>query len=186
MIITRTWLSEFIDIKNKSLEDLSKALNDIGIEVDSTRNLRVADKVVVGFVKEKTKLENSDKLNVCKVDVGNEDLQIVCGAKNVAEGQFVAVALVGAKLGDLVIKKAKLRGVESAGMICSSTELGLAKINDGIMVLDESIGELELGKALNSYALFNDDLIEVELTPNRGDCLSIYGIARDLSAMISI
>lgn len=186
MIITRTWLSEFIDIKNKSLEDLSKALNDIGIEVDSTRNLRVADKVVVGFVKEKTKLENSDKLNVCKVDVGNEDLQIVCGAKNVAEGQFVAVALMGAKLGDLVIKKAKLRGVESAGMICSSTELGLAKINDGIMVLDESIGELELGKALNSYALFNDDLIEVELTPNRGDYLSIYGIARDLSAVYDI
>ncbi len=184
MIFTRTWLSEFIDLKDISLEQLSAKLNEIGIEVDNAYPLRVPDKVVVGLVKEKGKVENADKLSLCKVDVGEkEPLQIVCGAKNVAEGQYVAVALVGASLPNGInIKKAKLRGVESEGMICSSTELGLAKINDGIMVLDESVGELKLGKALNEYALFNDDFVEVELTPNRGDCLSVYGIARELSA----
>ncbi|TQR34607.1 phenylalanine--tRNA ligase subunit beta [Campylobacter sp. MIT 99-7217] len=186
MIITRTWLSEFIDISEKTLQDLVQTLNSIGIEVDKAHSLKVPDKVVVGFVKEKIKHENSDKLSICKVDVGEEDLQIVCGAKNVDEGQFVAVALVGAKLGDTSIKKTKLRGVESFGMICSSTELGFAKLCDGIMILDDSMGELITGKALNAYPLFNDDFIEVELTPNRGDCLSVYGIARDLSAAYDI
>ena len=184
MIFTRTWLSEFIDLKGISLEQLTAKLNEIGIEVDNAYPLRVPDKVVVGLVKEKGKVENADKLSLCKVDVGEkEPLQIVCGAKNVAAGQYVAVALVGASLPNGVsIKKAKLRGVESEGMICSSTELGFAKINDGIMVLDGSIGELKLGKALNEYEFFNDEFVEVELTPNRGDCLSVYGIARELSA----
>ena len=184
MIFTRTWLSEFIDLKDISLQQLSKKLNEIGIEVDNAYALKAPDKVVVGFVKEKSKVENSDKLSLCKVDIGEKDLlQIVCGAKNVDEGQFVAVALVGAVLPNgTKIAKTKLRGVESEGMICSSTELGFAKLNDGIMVLDESIGELKLGQNLNEYPIFNDDCIEVELTPNRGDCLSVYGIARELSA----
>ncbi|WP_297192059.1 phenylalanine--tRNA ligase subunit beta [uncultured Campylobacter sp.] len=182
MIFTRTWLGEFLNLENKNLNDIVVALNSIGIEVDSTKSLKVSDKVVVGFVKEKTKHENATKLNVCKVDIGDEDLQIVCGASNVDEGQFVAVALEGAKIGDMTIKKTKLRGVDSEGMICSSTELGFEKINDGIMILDDSIGVLELGKQLNAYPTFNDDFIEVELTPNRGDCLSVYGVARDLAA----
>ena len=183
MIFTRTWLNEFIDLDGISLEQISQKLNSIGIEVDNAYSLRVADKVVVGLVKEKKKLENSDKLNICKVNVGADELQIVCGAKNVEAGQYVAVALVGAVLPNgLKIQKAKLRGELSEGMICSSVELGLAKINDGIMVLDESIGKLECGKSLNEYPLFNDEFIEVELTPNRGDCLSVYGIARELSA----
>lgn len=182
MIFTRTWLNEFIDLEGISLTQISKKLNSIGIEVANAHSLRVVDKVVVGFVKEKNKVENADKLSLCKVDVGTNELQIVCGAKNVQAGQYVAVALVGASLPNGVkIQKAKLRGVESEGMICSSVELGLAKVNDGIMVLDESIGKLELGKALNEYALFDDEFIEVELTPNRGDCLSVYGIARELS-----
>lgn len=183
MIFTRTWLDEFIDLNGISLEQISQKLNSIGIEVDNAYSLRVVDKVVVGLVKEKKKLENSDKLNICKVNVGSQELQIVCGAKNVSAGQYVAVALVGAHLPNgLKIQKAKLRGVESEGMICSSVELGLAKVNDGIMVLDESVGKLECGKNLNEYPLFNDEFIEVELTPNRGDCLSVYGIARELSA----
>lgn len=183
MIFTRTWLNEFIDLDGISLEQISQKLNSIGIEVDNAYSLRVADKVVVGLVKEKKKLENSDKLNICKVNVGADELQIVCGAKNVEAGQYVAVALVGAVLPNgLKIQKAKLRGELSEGMICSSVELGLAKINEGIMVLDESIGKLECGKSLNEYPLFNDEFIEVELTPNRGDCLSVYGIARELSA----
>lgn len=181
MIFTRTWLDEFIDLSGVSLDEIAAKLNSIGIEVDSATHKRAADKVVVGLVKEKSKVENADKLNLCLVDVGTETLQIVCGAKNVAVGQYVAVALVGAELpGGVKIKKANLRGVESCGMICSATELGFARINDGIMVLDDSIGELKLGAALNSYPLFDDDYIEVDLTPNRGDCLSVYGIARDL------
>ena len=83
---------------------------------------------------------------------------------------------------DFKIKKAKLRGVESSGMICSTTEIGLAKLNDGILELDDSIGELVVGKPLNEYPLLNDDIIEIELTANRGDCLSIHGIARELCA----
>lgn len=182
MIFTRTWLNEFIDLEGISLMQITQKLNSIGIEVANAYSLKVADKVVIGLVKEKNKVENSDKLNLCKVDIGTSELGIVCGAKNVEAGQYVAVALVGAVLPNGVkIQKAKLRGVESEGMICSSTELGLAKLNDGIMVLDESIGRLELGKALNEYPLFNDEFIEVELTPNRGDCLSVYGIARELS-----
>lgn len=187
MIITKSWLSDWLDFEDKSLDDIAHTLNSIGIEVDRICTLKVPDKIVVGFVKEKAKHENSDKLSICQVDVGNEILQIVCGAQNVAQGQFVAVALKGALMPNgMEIKEAKLRGVDSCGMLCSSTELGFEKINDGIMLLDDSIGELELGKALNSYEIFNDGLIEVELTPNRGDCLSIYGIARDLAAALNL
>ncbi|TQR53328.1 phenylalanine--tRNA ligase subunit beta [Campylobacter troglodytis] len=183
MIVTRTWLSEFIDLKDLSLSEITKKLNEIGIEVDNAHSLRVPDRVVVGQIKEKTRVENSDKLSLCEVDIGEKSLQVVCGAKNVEVGQFVALALEGANLPNgLKIQKTTLRGVVSEGMICSSTELGLAKINEGIMILDESIGELELGKALNEYAIFDDDLMELELTSNRGDCLSVYGIARELSA----
>ncbi len=187
MIITKSWLSDWLDFEDKSLDDIAHTLNSIGIEVDRICTLKVPDKIVVGFVKEKVKHENSDKLSICQVDVGNEILQIVCGAQNVAQGQFVAVALKGALMPNgMEIKEAKLRGVDSCGMLCSSAELGFEKINDGIMLLDDSIGELELGKALNSYEIFNDGLIEVELTPNRGDCLSIYGIARDLAAALNL
>lgn len=182
MIITRSWLSDWLDIENKNLSELVNTLNSIGIEVANAYRLRVSDKIVVGFVKEKVKHENSDKLSICQVDVGNEILQIVCGASNVVQGQFVAVALIGAIMPNgMTINKTKLRGADSYGMLCSSVELGFAKINDGILILDESIGKLELGRALNEYSVFNDDLIEVELTPNRGDCLSVYGIARDLA-----
>ncbi|HEB7534792.1 TPA: phenylalanine--tRNA ligase subunit beta [Campylobacter coli] len=187
MIITKSWLSDWLDFEDKSLDDIAHTLNSIGIEVDRICTLKVPDKIVVGFVKEKVKHENSDKLSICQVDVGNEILQIVCGAQNVAQGQFVAVALKGALMPNgMEIKEAKLRGVDSCGMLCSSAELGFEKINDGIMLLDDSIGELELGKALNSYEIFNDGLIEVELTPNRGDCLSIYGIARDIAAALNL
>ncbi|MBZ7982712.1 phenylalanine--tRNA ligase subunit beta [Campylobacter sp. RM12640] len=186
MIISKNWLNEFIDLKNISTDELVKTLNSIGLEVDGVTTIIAPKKVVVAKVMSKEKHPDAEKLSICQVDVGNEVLQIVCGAKNVEAGQFVAVSLEGAQIGDITIKRAKLRGVESNGMICSSTELGFAKINDGIMVLDNSIGELTLGKELCEYPLFNDELIEIELTPNRGDCLSINGIARDLSAALDI
>ena len=182
MIITRTWIQEFIDISKISTDDICKTLNSIGLEVDSVNKIQIADNVVVGYVTQKEKHPDADKLSVCQVDLGEQTVQIVCGAKNVAAGQYVPVAKVGCRLSkDFKIKKAKLRGVESIGMICSSNEIGLPKLNDGILELDNSIGELVLGKELNEYSLFNDDIIEIELTANRGDCLSINGVARELS-----
>ncbi len=187
MIITKTWLNEWINIEKYSSEEICKTLNSIGLEVDSLQKIRIPEKIVIGYVKECIKHPNADKLSICQVDVGEEILQIVCGAKNVAKDQFVPVAVNGAVLGEnFKIKKAKLRGVESNGMICSSTELGLPEINDGIMELDDSIGELVIGKELKEYALINDDIINIELTANRGDCLSIFGVARDLSAALDI
>lgn len=187
MIITRNWLREWIDIGEISSEKLAATLNSIGLEVDAHDKISLPASVVVGLVKSKHRHENSDHLNVCEVDVGEQSLQIVCGAKNVEAGQYVAVSLIGAVLpSGLEIKPAKLRGVESFGMICSATELGLAKTNDGIMVLDSSIGELVIGKELREYEIFNDDVIEIELTPNRGDCLSILGVARDLGAALDL
>jgi len=182
MIITRAWIQEFIDISKISTEDICKTLNSIGLEVDSVNKIKIVDNVVVGQVTKKEKHPDADKLSVCQVDLGDQTVQIVCGAKNVKKGQFVPVAVVGCKLSaDFKIKKAKLRGLDSHGMICSSTEIGLPKLNDGILELDDSIGELVLGKELNEYKLFNDDIIEIELTANRGDCLSINGVARELS-----
>jgi phenylalanyl-tRNA synthetase beta chain len=182
MIITKAWLNEWIDLKDKTSEEICDTLNAIGLEVDSLTKIRVPKDIVVGQVLTCKKHPNADKLNVCEVDLGSEVKQIVCGAPNVKENQFVVVSKVGAVLPNgLKIKEAKLRGVESSGMICSSEEIGLPKMGDGIMVLDESIGELVLGKEFSEYELVNDDVIEIELTANRGDCLSIHGVARDLS-----
>ncbi len=185
MIITRNWLSEWMDIGDVSTEKICDTLNSIGLEVDSVKKIRVPKNVVVGYVSKCEKHPNADKLSVCQVDVGNEVVQIVCGAKNVKAGQYVPVAKIGAILGDnFKIKKAKLRGVESHGMICSAEEIGLPKLNDGILELDESIGKLVVGKELSQYQEINDDIIDIELTANRGDCLSVFGIARDLSAAL--
>ncbi len=186
MKFSRSLISKFIDISHIDNETLCKTLNDIGLEVENRQILRVPNKVVVGYVIEKIKHPDADKLNICKVDIGSEILQIVCGAKNVAKDQFVPVALIGAKLDKLEIKKSTLRGVDSHGMICSSLEIGMPKINDGILVLDSSIGELELGKELCKYDLFNDIIFEVSVTPNRGDWFSLIGIARDLSAALNL
>ena len=187
MIITRSWLEEFIDISKISTDEICKTLNSIGLEVDSVEKISIVPKVLLGKVLQKEKHPDADKLNICQVDLGDRQVQIVCGAKNVDEGQFVPVATVGCDMGNnFIIKEAKLRGVESNRMICSSTELGIAKLNDGILILDNSIGDLILGKELREYKKLNDEIIEVELTPNRGDCLSINGIARELSAYYNI
>ena len=183
MIVTRSWLQEYIDLSDISNKELDKRLNEIGLEVDSIKEYKIPEKVVVGEILECKKHENSDHLNICKVNIGKEVVQIVCGAANVVDAKYVAVATVGANLGDgFVIKEAKLRGEESFGMICSSSELGLPAMGSGIMILDDSIGELIVGKELNEYEKVADTVIEIELTANRGDCLSIHGVARDLAA----
>ncbi len=187
MIVTRAWLNEFLDISEVSTEKICATLNAIGLEVDSLSTISVPKGVVVGKVLSCEKHPDADKLNVCQVDLGKEQKQIVCGAKNVAAGQYVAVATVGADLGEgFVIKEAKLRGVDSHGMICGANEIGLPKLNEGIWELDESIGALTLGRELADFALVNDVVIDIELTANRGDCLSIYGVARDLSSALDI
>ncbi|OOQ31537.1 phenylalanine--tRNA ligase subunit beta [Helicobacter pylori] len=166
----------------KNIAKLCEDLSRLGLEVESCIPCIAPNNVVVGKVLEKAPHKNAEKLSVCQVDVGKEVLQIVCGAKNVAPNQFAPVALKGAIIGSTPIAKTELRGVESCGMICSSIELGFPKINDGILELDESVGELVLGKELNEYAPFNTHVLEISLTPNRGDCLSVLGIAREISA----
>ncbi len=166
----------------KDIAKLCEDLSRLGLEVESCVSCVAPKNVVVGKILEKAPHKNAEKLSVCQVDVGKEVLQIVCGAKNVAKNQFAPVALKGAIIGSTTIAKTELRGVESCGMICSSIELGFPKINDGILELDESVGELVLGKELNEYAPFNTHVLEISLTPNRGDCLSVLGIAREISA----
>jgi len=187
MIVTRSWLNEFIDLSNVSNETLYETFNSIGLEVDSINQIEIAEKVVVGKILSCEKHPDADKLNVCQIDVGSGIRKIVCGAANVVDAEYVAVATIGAVLpGDFAIKHAKLRGVESEGMVCASSELGLPDTGKGIMILDESIGELEVGRELGSYKTVADTIIELELTANRGDCLSIYGVARDLSSALDI
>ena len=187
MIVTRSWLNEFIDLSDVSDQKLYETFNAIGLEVDSMEKVDIDPKVVVGKVLSCQKHPDADKLNVCQIDVGSGVRQIVCGAANVVEAEYVAVATIGAVLpGNFEIKHAKLRGVESEGMVCAASELGLPDMGKGIMILDESIGKLEIGKPFGAYPCIADTIIELELTANRGDCLSIYGVARDLSAALNI
>ena len=186
MKFSRNILSEFIDTSSITNDIFHNALNDLGLEVKSITNIKLPSNVVIGKVINKIRHENADKLSVCSVDIGDSVLQIVCGAKNVQISQIVCVALDGARIRDITIKKNRLRGVISEGMLCSSVELGLNKIDDGILVLDDSIGEIILGKQLRDYPIFNDTLFEVDVTPNRGDCLSVIGIARDLSVFFNL
>ena len=128
MKVSTSWLKDYIDLSGITPQELAEKMTSGGIEIDVVEAMdKGVTGVVVGYVKEKSKHPDADKLNVVKVDVGtDEDLQIVCGAANIDAGQYVPVATVGAKLpGDLNIKRAKLRGVESQGMICSARELGL-------------------------------------------------------------
>ncbi|MDD5405922.1 MAG: phenylalanine--tRNA ligase subunit beta [Sulfurovaceae bacterium] len=185
MIVTRSWLNEFIDLKDISNDKLYETFNAIGLEVGRMEHVSMPSRVVIGQILSCEKHPDADKLNVCQVNIGLGTRQIVCGAANVVNATFVAVATVGTVLPDgLEIKPAKLRGVESDGMICSASELGLPNIGSGIMILDDSIGELEPGRELREYDTVNDTIFELELTPNRGDCLSIYGVARDLCAAL--
>lgn len=190
MRITTYLLEEFIEIKAIDIDTICNTLSDIGLEIEACEAISLPERVVVGKVIKKQAHINADRLSVCSVDVGNEVLEIVCGAKNVAQDQFVAVALQGAKLAfddkELEIKQNNIRGVDSFGMLCSSVELGLPKLNEGIMLLDESIGELTLGKALRDFDIFKGFVLEISLTPNRGDCLCVLGIARELKSIFDL
>jgi phenylalanyl-tRNA synthetase beta chain len=190
MNVSLKWLSEYVDISGHTAEDLAGLLTRGGIEVDAaeSRNRGVSG-VVVGHVVEREKHPDADRLSVCKVDAGTgELLTIVCGAPNVAAGQKVPVALIGAVLpGDFKIKKAKLRGVESQGMICSAKELGLndkllpKEIQEGILVLPESS---VIGEPIERVLDLDDAVLELDLTPNRSDALSMIGVACEMGALL--
>jgi len=182
MKFSENWLREWVNPEINTT-DLADQLSMAGLEVDGVSAAAAEfSGVVVGNVISKEAHPDADKLSVCIVNVDAADtVQIVCGAKNVAAGMNVPVAMVGAVLpGDFKIKKAKLRGVQSMGMICSASELGLADSSDGIMPLPK---DAALGTDFREYLDLNDSLIEVDLTPDRGDCLSIAGIARDVGVL---
>ncbi|MDJ0740586.1 MAG: phenylalanine--tRNA ligase subunit beta [Gammaproteobacteria bacterium] len=182
MKFSEAWLREWVnpDITTAQLAD---QLTMAGLEVDSVEPAAPPfSGVVVGEVLSRAPHPDADKLSVCSVDIGGDaSAPIVCGASNVAAGMKVAVATVGAKLpGDFKIKRAKLRGVESLGMICSAAELGLADSSDGILPLP---ADAPVGRDFRDYLVLDDPCIDVDLTPDRADCLSVAGIAREVGVL---
>jgi len=182
MKFSEAWLREWVNPKI-STDELCHQLTMAGLEVDGVEAVAGEfSKVVVAEVLKIEKHPDADKLNVCQVNVGDKELlQIVCGAANVREGLKIPAALVGAKLpGDFKIKKSKLRGVPSLGMLCSEKELGLAEQADGLMELSS---DAPVGTDLREYMKLDDVSIELGITPNRGDCLSLAGIARETGVL---
>lgn len=178
MLLSLNWLREFVPYEG-SVQNLADRLTMLGLEVEGvSRPFAACADVVVGRVLTRERHPDADKLSVCTVDVGDEaPLTIVCGAPNVAAGQFVPVARIGAQLpGGLNIKKSKIRGVESFGMICSESELGLAEKSEGILALE---GTPAVGATLAQAMGLDDVVLEIGITPNRADCLSILGLARE-------
>ena len=181
MKVSLSWLREYIPI-DLDPQEISDRLTMAGLEVDGLESLYdYLDNVVVGRVVEARQHPSADKLTCCAVDIGKEALSsIVCGAPNVREGMYVACALPGAVLpGDFKIKKSKLRGEPSHGMLCSAAELMLADDASGIMDLE---GEFVAGTPLESALKLADAVFEIDLTPNRPDCLSLIGVAREIGA----
>lgn len=182
MQISEAWLRELVN-PSISTETLVDQLTMAGLEVDSVAPAAAEfSLIVVGEVMTMTQHSNADKLRICQVSVGETELlQIVCGASNVRVGLKIPVALVGAVLpGNFKIKKSKLRGELSLGMLCSEKELGLAKDADGLMELSN---DAPIGTDIREYLALNDSIIELDLTPNRADCLSIEGVAREIAVL---
>ncbi|MEJ5352658.1 MAG: phenylalanine--tRNA ligase subunit beta [Melioribacteraceae bacterium] len=183
MKISLNWLNDYIDLKDIPLNEIIEKLSLAGLEVeeviDQSKNF---ENIVVGYVKEKRKHPNADKLSVCIVSDGNQDYNVVCGAPNVEAGQKVPFAKVGAVIpfNGLKLEKVKIRGELSQGMICSEKELGLSDNHEGIMVLNS---ELKEGTSFAVAIGLNDIVLDIAITPNRADALSHIGIARDLSAI---
>ena len=187
MLVSYNWLKQYTNVEDNA-SALAEKITRGGIEVEGVEYLaEEISGVVVGYVESKEKHPDAEKLNVCQVNVGEEEnLQIVCGAPNVDAGQYVIVATVGAKLPGIKIKKAKLRGVESQGMICSLAELGLSKsvvpknYQEGIYVFET---EQELGSDVVEVLGLNDYILDLSITPNRADALSMRGLTYELGAL---
>lgn len=186
MKIPLSWLKEYLDI-NLPAAQISKMLTAAGIEVEGVESTSLGfDKVVVGRVVAVEKHPNADKLCVAQVSDGVGTYQVVCGAPNCRAGMKTAFAVVGATLTDdqgqkFAVKKAKLRGVESSGMLCSEKELGVGQENDGIMVFADQIQE-----GADVASIYSDTIFDISLTPNLGHCSSVLGVARELSTITGI
>jgi phenylalanyl-tRNA synthetase beta chain len=186
MKVSLKWLNDYVDLKGISIDEILDKLTYAGLEVeevvDQAKNF---ENMIVGYVKEAGKHPNADKLSLCKVSDGKEEFNVVCGAPNVATGQKVIFAKIGAVIpnGGMKIEKAKIRGEVSFGMLCSERELGISDDHSGLMILDPSIQE---GTPISEALGMDDVVFEVAITPNRADALSHVGIARDLSALFNI
>jgi phenylalanyl-tRNA synthetase beta chain len=182
MKFTLTWLQDYLET-DATLEEIVEKLTAIGLEVESVQDIaeQLAGFKVAKVVDAKPH-PDADKLRVCRVQTGEEELQIVCGAPNARAGIYVALAPIGITVptNGMKIKQSKIRGVESCGMMCSSAELGLGEEADGIIELD--LTDADIGKEFAAFSGKDDPVIEIAITPNRGDCLGVYGIARDLAA----
>ena len=182
-------LNQYVKVDDFSAQEIADQLTSIGHEVEGMHVFARGDKLVVGYVKEKVPHPDSDHLNICQVEVGNGvTQQIVCGAPNVAAGQKVIVALPGCDLGDgFKIKEAKIRGIESNGMICSIAELGidqrLLREQDkaGIHVLD---ADAPVGEEALKYMGYDDTVLDIGLTPNRADCMAMIALAYEVGALL--
>lgn len=182
MKVTYNWLKEFVEC-DLTPAQLADVLTMLGLEVEGMEHQGAGmDEVVVALVEEKRQHPNADKLSLCRVNNGTEVLDVVCGAQNFKAGDTVALAQIGAVLpGDFRIKRSKIRGEESCGMLCSEKELGLADESAGILVLPAG---LPLGTPVFEALGLKDTLLEIGLTPNRADCLSAIGIAREIAAKL--
>ena len=180
MKILKSWLNDWIDIENISNSDISEALESLGFEIENKKELNPNyENIVVGKVLEVYEHPNADKVRITKTDVGNNIYEIVCGAWNFDVGAVVPVALPNSKIKDnFKIDKRDIRGIQSNGMICSAAELDLWDDHDGILLLDD---KLLPGTDFSTIYSSNDFIWEVGVTPNRGDCMSYLGIARELS-----
>ncbi|MBF0171373.1 MAG: phenylalanine--tRNA ligase subunit beta, partial [Nitrospinae bacterium] len=182
MLVSYRWLAELVDLEGQTPEEVAALLTDLGLEAAIADDRRGwYDKVVCGRVLTCEKHPNADKLSLTTVNVGGPaPIPIVCGAANVRAGIDVPVALVGAVLpGDFKIEKRKVRGEVSEGMICSEAELALTETADGILILDDAPAP---GTPFGVAYEVCDTVIEVDLTPNRGDCASMIGVAREVAA----
>ena len=180
MKILKSWLNDWIDIENISNSEISEALESLGFEIENKKELSPNyENIVVGKVLEVYEHPNADKVRITKTDVGNNIYEIVCGAWNFDVGAVVPVALPNSKIKDnFKIDKRDIRGIQSNGMICSASELDLWDDHDGILLLDD---KLLPGTDFSTIYSSNDFIWEVGVTPNRGDCMSYLGIARELS-----
>lgn len=184
MKIPIEWLKEYVELAGFSDGEISEALTMSGTENEMMVGASFPN-IVVGEIKEISKHPDADKLQVTKTDVGPKNggtLQIVCGAPNIEVGQKVPVALVGAVIGEFEIGKAKIRGVESNGMLCSESELGISDDHTGIMILD---ARAKIGQPLGEVLNIGGTVLDAEITPNRSDCFSIIGVAREASAALN-
>src|SRR6185295_19185358 len=180
MNVPENWLRDFVGIKIGT-EKLAQLLTMSGLEVESCAPVAPPlAGVVAGKIVTVEKHPNADKLTVCTVDTGKEKLKVVCGAPNARVGMLAPLALVGSKLKDLEIRRSSLRGVESNGMLCSAKELGLSDDHSGLLELPaDAKPRADIGKLLQ----LDEQVLTFKLTPNRGDCLSVLGIAREVAAL---